>query len=171
MIKTLVGEREILLAGSMLALAVLVVLALVPARASAAVTNASLGGGNALARATAGQSQGLTHANTASNLLARLTFASTRGGKPDEVPPQGGESNTGGTEAEGTNGSEGAGGASNQNQGEGSGTNGGASAGNGGNGGDGGNASLGGLVRAGNVVSNANALNMLNVNIVRISSR
>lgn len=47
----------------------------------------------------------------------------------------------------------------------GAGNNGGATTGNGGNGG---NSSPGGLVRAGSVVSNATAINMLNVNIVRI---
>lgn len=48
------------------------------------------------------------------------------------------------------------------------GTNGGASAGNGG---QGGNSSPGGLVRAGNVASSANSLNVINLNIVRISTR
>lgn len=47
--------------------------------------------------------------------------------------------------------------------------NGGTTAGNGGNGGDGGGAAAGGSVRAGNVVSNSNALNAINVTIVRIS--
>ena len=55
----------------------------VPARALAAEEDARHGGGNALARATVG----IEHSNTASNLSARLLFASTHGGKPDEVPP------------------------------------------------------------------------------------
>lgn len=155
----------------------------VPSRAHADEATARLGGGNALARAIAGQSQGIAHANPASDLLAHLTFASTRGGRPDEVPPANGNqgnndgAETGGNTAAGGEGvqgsnpstpSTGSGQASSEQAGSGSSNNGGASSGNGG---DGGSASPGGLVRAGNVVSNATALNMLNVNIVRISSR
>lgn len=152
---------------------------LAPVGAHAAAANASLGGGNALARATTGQSQGLTHASSTSDLLAHLTFASTRGGKPTEVPPA--NSNAGGNGGEESGSEEGstegsqdgntsdpsaqdnASGNASGNQ-----NNGGASSGNGGNGGDG---APGGLVVAGGVVSNAHAVNVLNVNLVRISAR
>lgn len=149
------------------ALAGLLLLVLAPS-AHAALANAALGGGNALARAMAGQSQGLEHASSTSGLLDRLTFASTRGGRPDEVPPP--QSNAGGNNATTT--PQGSGGGEEESsdaQDVGSGNNnGGATSGNGGNGG---NAALGGLVRAGSVVSNATALNVLNTNIVRISNR
>lgn len=149
-------------------------LVLAPQSAAAAVSpNAFLGGGNALSRATSGQSQGLTHASSTSDLLARLTFASTRGGpgttssqssdgygagKPEETPPANSNPtpNSASSNPEGELAAHGAGGAGN---------NGGASSGNGGNGG---NAGPGGLVRSGSVVSNATAVNVLNVNIVRI---
>lgn len=171
-------------------LAALLLFGLAPQGASAAVSpNAFLGGGNALSRATLGQSQGLTNANPASDLLARLTFAGTHGGRAEEVPPEnGGQSNSGGNSANGETGTDGDAGAQdviapspsgNENGNNPIGnsassngaSNGGATAGNGGDGGDGGSASPGGLVRAGNVVSNATAVNMINVNIVRISLR
>ncbi len=161
------------------------VLFLAPATASAASTNASLGGGSALARVMAGQSQGLTHTTSTSDLLDHLTFASTRGGRPTEVPPAGSnEGGDGGSETEneegsmdgGTDGAQGdnTDNSSVQNTADGNGSaddsqnnNGGAQGGNGGNGG---NAASGGLVRAGSVVSKATVVNMLNVTIVRISS-
>lgn len=141
--------------------------------AHAAEENARLGGGNALLRATSG----ISHANPVSDILSRLTFASTRGGMPEEVPPpsqgSGGESasNTGGNVGGGGEGSPGdsAPESVNTNGGGEGGNNGGASSGNGGDGGNGGNASPGGLVRAGDVVTNATALNAINVNILRIS--
>ncbi len=121
-----------------------------PRGADAAQTTSRLGGGNALLRATGG----LAHANLASDILARLTFASTNGGQPDPIPSDG-DNGADATSAGGAGGN--------------GGNNGGATAGNGGNGGDGGNAAAGGLVRAGNVVSNSTALNVINATIVRIS--
>ena len=122
----------------------------VPARALAAEEDARRGGGNALARATVG----IEHSNTASNLSARLLFASTHGGKPDEVPPPQDESGALSLpESANENGVDNA--------------NGGATTGSGGNGG---NAAPGGLIRAGSAVSSAHAVNMLNVVLVRIGS-
>lgn len=142
-------------------------LAFVPGSASAApAANAFLGGGNALARAISGQSQGLAHATSTSDLLAHLTFASTRGGRPTEVPPTASTTEATTATSQGDEGSTESDGSSNGQTAGGS--NGGASGGNGGNGG---NAAPGGLVRAGSVVSNANAVNVINTNIVRIGSR
>src|SRR3989344_5589398 len=122
----------------------------VPTRALAAEEDARRGGGNALARATVG----IEHSNTASNLSARLLFASTRGGMPDEVPPPQDESGALSLpENANENGVDNA--------------NGGATTGNGG---DGGNAAPGGLIKAGSAVSNANAVNVLNVVLVRIGA-
>src|SRR3989344_744196 len=122
----------------------------VPARVSAAEEDAQRGGGNALARATVG----IEHSNTASNLSARLLFASTHGGKPDEVPPPQDESGALSLpESANENGVDNA--------------NGGATTGSGG---DGGHAAPGGLIRAGSAVSSAHAVNMLNVVLVRIGS-
>ncbi|PIR83987.1 hypothetical protein COU18_01095 [Candidatus Kaiserbacteria bacterium CG10_big_fil_rev_8_21_14_0_10_51_14] len=160
--------------------AIATLLIFIPGISAAAVSpNAFLGGGNALARALAGESQGLVHASSTSGLLAHLTFASTRGGRPEETPPAdvNENSDTGGNTSTdqsdgpaGQNGApaEAAGGNPSTGSGQ---ANGGASAGNGGNGGDGGGAAPGGLVRAGSVISNANALNMINVSIIRISTR
>lgn len=175
---------------------------LAPQSASAAAsTNATLGGSNALSRATSGQSQGLVRANTTSDLFTHLTFASTRGGRSAETPPANEQSDTGGTtstdQSDGPSGENGD--AAGVSAGGGNASNGGASAGNGGNGGDGGassgnggpgttssqgsdgygagdggnggSASTGGLVKAGSVVSNSTAINMINLNIVRIISR
>ena len=91
-------------------------------------------------------------------------------GSSDTTPPDT-TSNTGGNTS--TNQSDGPTGQDGNPSGTtgGNGNNGATQAGNGGNGGDGGAAATGGLVRAGNVVSNANALNMLNTVIVRISTR
>ena len=131
-----------------------------------------------LARALSGQSQGLAHASSTSNLLSHLTFASTRGGRPLEVPPA--HSNAGGNASDEAHNDDGAGNGTERNEGNSPTTssppenanengvdnaNGGASSGGGGNGGA---AAAGGLVRAGSVVSNANALNMLNTVILRI---
>ncbi len=153
----------------------IIVLAMVftfaPASASAAPAgNAFLGGGNALARATSGESQGLAHASSTSNLLSHLTFASTRGGRPAEVPPT---ASTTEATSQGNEGSteENMGALSlpeNENQSASGHANGGARSGNGGSGGDSG---AGGVVRAGSVVSNAQAVNVLNTVIVRISVR
>ena len=122
----------------------------VPARALAAEEDARRGGGNALARATVG----IEHSNTASNLSARLLFASTQGGNPDEAPPPQDESGALSLpESANENGVDN--------------TNGGASSGDGG---AGGNAGDGGIVRAGDVVTKAHAVNMLNVVLVRIGS-
>ncbi|MBI5470134.1 hypothetical protein HY968_02315 [Candidatus Kaiserbacteria bacterium] len=147
-----------------------VLLTLSPLAASAE-SNAALGGGNALARALGGQSQGIVHANLASDLLAHLTLASTRGGRPDDTPPS--HSNAGGNDGNTNEPSQNnpnaipvnPNGDGNENGND---NNGGPSSGNGGNGG---NASPGGLVRAGSVVTNATALNVINANIVRISLR
>ena len=130
-----------------------------PSSADARAANALLGGGNALARATTGQSQGLANANPASNLLSRLTFASTRGGTSEEVPPTGSTSTTPETTQSETVPTVHSSGGGNSNN------NGGAQ---GGDGGSGGNAAPGGLVRAGDVVSNATAVNAINTTIVRI---
>lgn len=137
-------------------------LALLPVRTHAVSPHAFLGGGNALARATSGESQGLAHASSTSDLLSHLTFASTRGGREAEVPPTASTTATTSTPQSDENGAD-----SNEslNGQAGSGSNGGARGGNGGNGGGG---STGGVVRAGSVVSNANAVNVLNTIIVRI---
>ena len=140
----------------------------VPARALAAEEDARRGGGNALLRATTS----IEHSNTASNLSARLLFASTHGGMPEDVsPPESDEDSS--TESVGEDHAQND--AANeppvQNQGNGpstgSGQAGGATTGNGG---DGGNAAPGGLIKAGSAVSNANAVNVLNTVIVRIGS-
>jgi len=157
---------------------------IVPAAAFADTATARLGGGNALMRVSIGQSQGITHSNSASNLFSNLTFASMRGGMPEETPPEQDSSTGGGTSTDQSNGSAGANGAPAD---TGNGNNGGASAGNGGDGGDGGSsptnsgqegaggnggdAGPGGLVRAGNAVSNSTAINAINTSIVRISLR
>ena len=114
---------------------------------SAASTTSRLGGGNALLRATTG----ITNANIASNILSRLQFAGLQGGQSD------GENGADATSAGGAGGN--------------GGNNGGVVAGNGGNGGDGGGAMPGGWGRAGNSVSNANGVNMLNINVIRITTR
>lgn len=179
--KTILAAALWLLVASMLFLAPLIT--------RAAETSSRLGGGNALARATAGQSQSLSQTNPASNLLIRLTFASFHGGGPDEVPPApqggdgesgaasgtGGSTATGGSGVDGTTGeppvqsnTSGNGGNPSTSSGQ---VNGGAQAGAGGDGGAGGSASPGGLVRSGDVVSNATAINAINVTIIRISSR
>ena len=130
-----------------------------PAKAhAAAAPNASLGGGNALSRATSGESQGLTHANSSSNLLEHLTLASTRGGRSTETPPQE-DGNGDVTESSLPN-------TANSNAADNA--NGGAQ---GGNGGSGGTSANGGLIRAGSVVSNSTAVNAINTNIIRISLR
>ncbi|MDO8435509.1 MAG: hypothetical protein Q7S89_02395, partial [bacterium] len=123
-----------------------------PLRTYAAEDNARLGlpaqagGGNALARATAGGSLGLSRAFPASGLLSHLTFASTRGGQPETTPADE-NSNTGGaTSSEQSDGENGADATSAGGAGGNGGGNGGATAGNGGNGGDGGGAAPGGLV-------------------------
>jgi len=155
-----------------LGLAFVSAMLLVPMATSADTATARLGGGNALARVSIGQSQGTVHASPSSNLLSHLTFASLRGGQPEETPPANDNSNTGGsTSSEQSDGENGADATSAGGDGGNGGNNGGTTAGNGGNGGDGGGADPGGLVRAGNVVSNANALNMLNVNVIRITTR
>jgi len=146
------------------------ILFLLPMSIEAGETTSRLGGGNSLLRATTG----ISHTSNASNLFDRLGFASTNGGRPEETPPSQSQSNSGGdTSTDQQNGQNGQNGAS-AGGGTGDGgddNNGGATAGNGGDGGDGGGASNGGLVRAGGVVSNATALNMINVNIIRISTR
>lgn len=138
-----------------------------PAAAFADVAAARLGGGNALARVTIGQSQGIAHAAPASNLFDHPALASVRGGRPEETPIDQNSDTGGVTSSEQSDGEDGAdaasaGGASN---------NGGVTAGNGGDGGNGGGAGAGGLVRAGNTVSNATALNAINTTIIRISAR
>lgn len=141
-----------------------VCIAIMPASTYAApAPNAFLGGGNALSRANSGESQGLTHATSTSDLLSHLTFASTRGGRSEEVPPPKEDSDGEGSE-EATQSSPSPANTSNGH----SNANGNASGGNGGNGGG---AEAGGLVRAGSVVSNSNAVNVINTNIVRISTR
>lgn len=139
---------------------VLFTIAFLPVVAAAApAPNAFLGGGNALTRATSGESQGLTNATSTSNLLEHLTFASSRGGRAEEVPPPNANTDSG-DEGETTppeNANENA-----------AGGNGGGQSGNGGNGGS---SAGGGLVRAGSVVTNSKAVNVINTNIVRISSR
>lgn len=149
---------------------------LAPVSANAASGSASLGGGNALSRAEAGRSQGLTNANIASSILERLQFASTHGGQPDTTPPNepnedaNQNASTGGnTSQDQSNGANGPQGANAPQGGEEGANNGGAQAGNGGNGGDGGDASPGGLVRAGNAVTSANAVNVLNALIIRFN--
>ena len=145
-------ERTALLHSAALAMFIVGLLLLAPTGTRAAVSpNASLGGGNALTRATEGRSQGLTSANTTSGLLEHLTSASTRGGRPVETPPQNEEG--GGT------------GSTNANENAGDNSNGGAS---GGSGGGGGSAAPGGSVRAGSSVSNATAVNVINTVIVRV---
>lgn len=116
-------------------------------------------------RATLGQSQGVGHASTTSNLSAHLAFASLRGGSPEETPPANQNTNTGGgTSSDQSDGENGADGAS-------AGGAGGTTAGNGGNGGDGGGAAPGGLIQAGGAVSNANAINAINTSIIRFTLR
>lgn len=160
---------------------------LMPRGADAAQTTSRLGGGNALLRATVG----LLHASSTSDILAHLTFASTRG-VPGTTSSQSSDgygagendtaNDTGGSTAGGVDGSQGNSGEpapqgnANDNGGNpignsasSNGAGGGATAGNGGDGGNGGGAAAGGLVRAGNVVSNANASNAINVTTVRIS--
>lgn len=146
------------------------VLLIAPVATSADATTARLGGGNALLRATTGQSQGLARSNPASDIFAHLTFAGTRGGQPETTPNE--NSNTGGgTSSEQSDGENGADSTSAGGAGGNGGNNGGATAGNGGSGGNGGNAAPAGLVRAGDSVSNSTALNVININIIRISSR
>ncbi len=157
-------EIKVLLA---LALPILAaVLFFAPLRTHAAIAMSStLGGGNSLLRA----GTGISNANPESNVISRLTFAGTRGGQPETTPADE-NSNTGGTtssdQSDGDNGADAssAGGAGGN-----GGNNGGATAGNGGNGGNGGGAAPGGLVHAGSGVSNANALNAINVTIIRIT--
>ena len=163
-----------------LGLAFVSAMLLVPMATSADTATARLGGGNALARVSIGQSQGTVHASPSSNLLSHPTFASLRGGQPEETPPANDNSNTGGStsseQSDGENGADatsaggdgGNGGNPSTNSGQ---ANGGATAGNGGDGGNGGEADPGGLVRAGSVVSNANGVNMLNINVIRITTR
>src|SRR3989338_463214 len=132
---------------------------LVPQSASAAVSpRAFLGGGNALSRATGGQSQGLTNAHPTSNLLANLTLAAGRSGRGDTTPPPTPSPQEDDEQAPSAQAvlPAAAGGAGN---------NGGTVSGNGGNGGIG---ATGGFVSAGNVVSSANAVNVLNTVIIRI---
>lgn len=161
---------------SILVLVALFVFLIVPRHVSAAEATALLGGGNALAHATTG----VQHANPRSSIMEHLLFASTRGGKPDLVPPS--ASSTEATSDDQGNDEDSSGDSANSNSaggpstgstgspqaGSGSSSNGGASGGNGGNGGS---AAPGGLVRAGSVVSNATAVNVLNTIIVRIGSR
>lgn len=136
--------------------------ALIPMSVRAAPSpNAFLGGGNALSRATSGESQGLTHATSTSGLIDHLTFASTRGGRSEEVPPQN-ENTNDGEDAEDSSLPD------NANQHAEDNANGGSGGGNGGNGGA---AAEGGLVRAGSVVTHSTAVNVINTNIVRISNR
>jgi hypothetical protein len=151
-------------------LAVACFLLLIPAGAFASEETARRGGGNALWNASAG----IEHANIASDIFSRLTFAATRGGMPVEDNPldggpAGGEEGSGG-EAENSNESGPATFSLPENASENGGdhSNGGVGTGDGGNGGD---AGAGGLVRAGSVASNAQALNMLNVIMIRFSNR
>jgi len=168
MTKTDTGTTILFAAGGLLLASMFF---LIPFSAHASEETARLGGGNALSRAVNGQSQGTLNSNLASDLLSHLTLASARGGRPEETPPENANSNSGGNSSgdqhDGASGQDGGAGAAAGNDAN----NGGATAGNGGDGGDGGNSSPGGLVRAGNVVSNATTLNMINVNIVRISLR
>ena len=169
MTKTDTGTTILFTAGGLLLASMFF---LIPFSAHASEETARLGGGNALSRAMNGQSQGILNSNLASDLLSHLTLASARGGRPEETPPENANSNSGGNSSvdqhDGASGQDGDGAGAAAGNGA---NNGGATAGNGGDGGDGGNSSPGGLVRAGNVVSNATALNMINVNIVRISLR
>ena len=168
MTKTDTGTTILFAAGGLLLASMFF---LIPFSVHASEETARLGGGNALSRAVNGQSQGTLNSNLASDLLSHLTLASARGGRPEETPPENANSNSGGNSSgdqhDGASGQDGGAGAAAGNDAN----NGGATAGNGGDGGDGGNSSPGGLVRAGNVVSNATTLNMINVNIVRISLR
>lgn len=110
-----------------------------------------IGGGNALLRATTG----IANTNSASDLFANLSFASTHGGRRDETPPtNNGEGDSEDNKENNSTSDQGA--QSNPTDND---------SGNGGNGGSG---AVGGLVRAGNVISNSTALNMINVTIVRI---
>jgi len=152
-----------------LAVFLLAAMFFVPQRTHALSIHASLGGGNALMRATSGQSQGLSRANPISNLSIHLTAASTRGGQPEETPPANQNSNTGNTtSSEQSDGENGADATSAGGAGGPGGNNGGTIAGDGGNGGDGGGASPGGWVRAGGATSNGNSVNMINVVIIKI---
>ena len=168
MTKTDTGTTILFAAGGLLLASMFF---LIPFSVHASEETARLGGGNALSRAVNGQSQGTLNSNLASDLLSHLTLASARGGRPEETPPENANSNSGGNSSgdqhDGASGQDGGAGAAAGNDAN----NGGATAGNGGDGGAGGNSSPGGLVRAGHVESNATTLNMINVNIVRISLR
>lgn len=64
-------------------------LALAPVGAAYAIAggpsdHAFLGGGNALSRALSGESKGLSNADSTSDLLAHLTFASSHGGRAQD---------------------------------------------------------------------------------------
>ena len=147
------------------ALLAVVILLLAPGSAYAIADNACLGGENALSRALSSESQGLAHASTTSSILERLTFASTHGGRAEEVPPandagDSGEEGTGEGEALAVPPEN-----ANENSDN---ANGGAS---GGNGGSGGLSGPGGLVRAGDSVSSTNSVNVINTVILRIGSR
>src|SRR3989344_1932214 len=104
--KSMTRTHTLLLSSTLLAVCVL---GFAPS-SHALSLNASLGGNNALMRASAGGSQGVTRTNSASNLLVRLTFASTVGA-PTETPPTDHPSNTGGNtstdQSSGANGSTG----------------------------------------------------------------
>ena len=150
--------KAIVFTGSaMLLLGSLIIL--IPASThAAAAPNAFLGGGNALSRGTSGESQGLTNANSSSDILTRLTFASTKGGRPAETPPaQDDEEDTTAASLP-----------ENANENAQNNANGNAQGGNGGNGGT---SAPGGLIRAGSTVSNSTAVNAINTNIVRINLR
>ena len=147
-----------------IAVAAFMAFLVLPQYASATEATALLGGGNALAHATTG----IQHANPKSGIAEHLLFASTRGGKPQVIPPSASSTQATADDQQGdeSNSSENSGDSDSHDQSSQS-DNGGAS---GGNGGSGGNAAEGGLVRAGSVVSNANAVNVLNTILVRIRS-
>ena len=166
---------------SIVASATLIALALLASAAYADESTARLGGGNAGFRGGVGAS----NANLASDILARFSFAATRGGQPEDVLPLGGNNGEGGEEGESL-GIQSLPLPENANENASDHANGGASAGNGGPGttssqgsdgygagygGNGGSAGIGGLVQAGDVVSNSTAVNMLNTIILRISIR
>ena len=148
----------------LIAFFVCLVFLVLPRHASATEATALLGGGNALVHATTG----IQHANPRSSITEHLLFASTRGGKPEVIPPSASSTQATADDQQGDDGGPSGDSGDSNNQDENSqGENGGASGGNGGNGG---NAAEGGLVRAGSVVSNANALNVLNTVLIRIRS-
>jgi hypothetical protein len=140
---------------STIAMAFLSAFILMPNITEAAEATSRLGGGNALLRGTTG----IEHANSISDLFARLTFAGEHGGRSGKSSPtQNHEKNTEADDNEEvTNDTETEGNQTENDSGIRS-----------GNGGDGGAGDRGGLVKAGSVVSNSTALNMINVNIVKI---